>query len=163
MLQGVDHSRDVGVLLSQLGYHSAALFAKQLSAMKLTPAHAGIIRAIAARPGQCQQALSSYLGVTASRLVGYVDDLEKRGFVERRRHETDRRLHALQLTERGRELMGRLSELFDQRERRLTAGLDPEQCDALRDMLAALAQEEGLSPLAHPGYRALGEHPKPFG
>ena len=163
MLQGVDHSRDVGVLLSQLGHHSAALFARQLSAIKLTPSHAGIVRAIAARPGQSQQALSTHLGVTASRLVGYVDDLEKRGFVERRRHLNDRRLHALHLTEGGRELMERLSDLFDQRERRLTAGLDPEQCDVLRDLLATLAHEEGLTSLAHPGCRTLGERSQPFG
>jgi DNA-binding MarR family transcriptional regulator len=158
-----DHSRDVGILLSQLGYRSAALFAEQLSSIELTPAHAGIVRAIAARSGQSQQALSAHLGVTASRIVGYVDDLEKRGYVERRRHQTDRRLHALYLTEAGRQLMAELSELFRQRERRLVSGLDPEQRDALRELLAKVAQQEGLTALAHPAYRTLGDHPKPFG
>ena len=158
-----DYSRDVGFLLSQLGYRSAALLAEQLSNMKLTPAHAGIMRAIAAQSGQSQQALSAHLGVAASRIVGYIDDLEKRGYVERRRHQSDRRLHALHLTDEGRQLFAELSELFRQRDHRLTSRLDPEQCEALREILAKVAHQEGLTPLAHPAYRTLGDHPKPFG
>ncbi|HME75984.1 MAG TPA: MarR family transcriptional regulator [Mycobacterium sp.] len=149
------------MLLSQLGYRSAALLAEQLSNIELTPAHAGIVRAIAAQSGQSQQALSANLGVTASRIVGYVDDLEKRGYVERRRHQTDRRLHALYLTEAGRQFIAELSELFRQRERRLVSQLDQEQCDELRELLAKIAQQEGLTPFAHPGYRT--DPPMPFG
>jgi DNA-binding MarR family transcriptional regulator len=158
-----DHSLDVGFLLSQLGYRSAALLAEQLSNIELTPAHAGIVRAVAAQAGQCQQALSAHLGVTPSRIVACVDDLEKRGYVERRPHQTDRRVHALHLTEAGRQLFAELSELSRQRERRLVSGLDPEECDALRELLAKLAQQEGLTSLAHPAYRTLGDHPTPFG
>lgn len=158
-----DQTRDVGFLLSQLGYRSAALLAEQLSNIELTPAHAGIVRAIAAESGQCQQALSAHLGVAASRIVGYVDDLENRGYVERRRHQTDRRVHALYLTEAGRQLFAELSELSRQRERRLVSGLDDAQCDELRELLAKIALQEGLTPFAHPGYRTLGDPPKPFG
>jgi DNA-binding MarR family transcriptional regulator len=103
-----DYSRDVGFLLSQLGYRSAALLAEQLLIMELTPAHAGIMRAIAAQPGQCQRALSAHLGVTASRIVAYVDDLEKRGYVERHRHQTDRRSHALHSPARENSFLPRL-------------------------------------------------------
>jgi DNA-binding MarR family transcriptional regulator len=158
-----DYSRDVGFLLSQLGYRSAALLAEQLSSMKLTPAHAGIMRAIATQPGQSQQALSAQLGVAPSRIVAYVDDLEKRGYVERRRHLSDRRLHALHFTDAGTQLFAELAEIFRQRERRLIARLEPEQSDALREMLCNVARQEGLKPLAHPAYRTLGDHPKPFG
>jgi DNA-binding MarR family transcriptional regulator len=156
-----DESLDIGFLLSQLGYRSAALLAEHMSNIKLTPAHAGIVRTIAARPGQSQQALSSNLGVTPSRLVGYVDDLEKRGYVERRRHQTDRRLHALYLTEAGSHFVAELAELFHQREQRLLSQLDQHQRDELRQLLAKIAQQEGLTPFAHPGYSA--DHPKPFG
>lgn len=156
-----DQCLDIGFLLSQLGYRSAALLAEQLSNIELTPAHAGIVRAIAARSGQSQQALSSNLGVTASRIVGYVDDLERRGYVERRRHQTDRRLHALYLTEAGTQFVAELAELFRQREQRLLLQLDQEQRDELREMLSKIAQQEELTPFAHPGYHA--EWPKPFG
>lgn len=157
-----DYSRDVGFLLSQLGYRSAALLAEQLSNMKLTPAHAEIMRAVAAQPGQSQQALSTQLGVAPSRIVAYVDDLEKRGYVERRRHVSDRRLHALHITEAGTQLSAEISEMFRQRERRLIARLEPEQSDALREMLCKVARQEGLAALAHPAYRTLGDHPRPI-
>lgn len=165
LLQGLDtaQARDVGMLLSQLGYHSAALMAEQLASIKLTPAHAGIIRAIAAQSGRSQQAISADLGVAASRLVGYVDDLEGRGLVERRHHKTDRRLYALFLTEAGEKLMTELTHLFEEREVRLTSGLDHEEREALREMLARVAQQEGLKPLRHPAYRTLGECSQPFG
>jgi DNA-binding MarR family transcriptional regulator len=156
-----DESLDIGYLMSQLGYRSAALLAEQLSNIELTPAHAGIVRAIAAQSGQSQQALSANLGVTASRIVSYVDDLEKRGFVERRRHLTDRRLHALFVTEAGSQFVAELAELFRQREERLLSQLDQEQRDELRELLSKIAQQEGLTPFAHPGYRT--DLPKPFG
>ncbi|MFZ0907778.1 MAG: MarR family transcriptional regulator [Mycobacterium sp.] len=154
--RGTDHIDDVGVLLSQLGYHATALIAEQLSPIGLAPAHAGMMRAIAAQPGQSQQTLAANLGVAASRLVGYIDYLEKRGYVERRRRHADRRVYALHLTEAGEELMGRISELFHQRESRLLSELEPEERDKLCDLLARLAQQEGLRPLAHPAYRNLG-------
>jgi DNA-binding MarR family transcriptional regulator len=115
-----------------------------------------------ARPGAPSQGIASAnLGVTASRIVSYVDDLEKRGYVERRRHQTDRRLHALYLTEAGSQFVAELSELFRQREERLLSQLDQEQCDELRELLAKIAQQEGLTPFAHPGCRT--DLPKPFG
>src|SRR5271169_913323 len=74
---------------------------------------------------------------------------------ERRRNPNDRRLHALYLTAAGKKLMRKLSELARQHELRLTAALDPEQRGALRTLLAAVAQQQGLTPHVHPGYRTL--------
>lgn len=91
-----------------------------------------------------------------SRVVVYVDELEQRGYVERRRNPDDRRLHALYLTVAGKKLMRKLSELAHQHELRLTAALDDEQRDVLRGLLATLARQQGLTPHVHPGYRTLG-------
>jgi DNA-binding MarR family transcriptional regulator len=151
------HRKDgVAFLLAQLGQHATNLFAERIAPLGLTPPHAGILRAIGKNPGRSQQALSGHLGLLPSRVVAYVDELEDRGYVERRRNPGDRRLHALHLTEAGEELMGRLSELFRQHERAVTAGLDAQQRAALNDLLATLAQHQGLTPGVHPGFRALG-------
>jgi ABC-type multidrug transport system ATPase subunit len=40
------------------------------------------------------------------------------------------------------------------------SGLDPEQRDVLRDLLAKLAEHEGLTSHAHPGYRTWSHDPK---
>ncbi|MCW2686125.1 MAG: transcriptional regulator [Mycobacterium sp.] len=151
-----NHTDGVAFLLAQLGQQATALFAERIASLNLTPPHAGILRAIAADPGRSQQALSGQLGLLPSRVVAFVDDLEDRGFVERRRNPDDRRLHALHLTPAGKKLMQKLSDVARQHERRLTAGLDDEQRTVLRDLLATLAQQQGLTPHVHPGYRTLG-------
>jgi DNA-binding MarR family transcriptional regulator len=151
-----EHRDGVAFLLAQLGHHAAALFAEQMASLDLTPPHAGILRAIAAEPGRSQQALSAQLGLLPSRVVGYVDELEERGYVERRRNPDDRRLHALYLTASGRKLMTRIGELARQHDRRVTAGLDATERETLRGLLAAVAERQGLTPHVHPGYRTLG-------
>ena len=150
-----DRPDGVAFLLAQLGHHAATVFAEQVATIDLTPPHAGILRAIAAEPGRSQQALSAQLGMLPSRVVVYVDELEERGYVERRRNPDDRRLHALYLTADGKRLMRKLSQLARQHELRFASTLDPEQYSALRELLATVAQQQGLTPHIHPGYRAL--------
>jgi DNA-binding MarR family transcriptional regulator len=146
----------VAFLLSQLGHRSACVFADLIASIDLTPPHSGILRAIAAEPGRSQQALSGQLGLLPSRVVAYVDELEDRGYVERRRNPHDRRLHALYLTASGKKVMTKIGELARQHERLMTAGLDTSQRDTLRQLLTTIAQRQGLTPHVHPGYRTLG-------
>jgi DNA-binding MarR family transcriptional regulator len=149
----------VAFLLAQLGHHATTLFAEQMATVGLTPPHAGILRVIGAEPGRSQQALSTGLGMLPSRVVVYVDELEERGYVERRRNPDDRRLYALYLTASGKNLMRKVSELARQHEHRLTAGLDAEQRSTLRNLLATVAAQQGLTPHVHPGYRTLARLP----
>jgi DNA-binding MarR family transcriptional regulator len=146
----------VAFLLSQLGHRSASVFADLIASIDLTPPHAGILRAIAAEPGRSQQALSGRLGLLPSRVVAYVDELEDRGYVERRRNPDDRRLHALHLTASGKKVISKIGELGRQHDRLLTAGLDTHQRDTLHQLLSAIAERQGLTPHVHPGFRALG-------
>ncbi|PXX10412.1 DNA-binding MarR family transcriptional regulator [Mycolicibacterium moriokaense] len=143
-------------LLSQLGHRSASVFTDLIASIDLTPPHAGILRAIAAEPGRSQQALSGQLGLLPSRVVAYVDELEDHGYVERRRNPDDRRLHALHLTASGKKVIAKIGELGRQHDRLLTAGLDAQQRDTLHQLLATIAEHQGLTPHVHPGFRALG-------
>jgi DNA-binding MarR family transcriptional regulator len=147
---------NVAFLLSQLGHRSASVFTDLISSIDLTPPHSGILRAIAAEPGRSQQALSAQLGLLPSRVVAYVDELEDRGYVERRRNPDDRRLHALYLTAAGKKVMAKIGELARQHERLMTAGLDVTQRDTLRELLSVVAENQELTPHVHPGFRNLG-------
>ncbi len=151
-----DRPDGIAFLLAQLGHHAAALFAEQVATIELSPPQAGILRAVAAEPGRSQQALSAQLGMLPSRVVAYVDELEERGYLERRRNPDDRRLHALYPTAAGKKLMRKLSELARRHELRFASALDPEQYSTLRELLAKVAQEQGLTPHVHPGYRTIG-------
>lgn len=142
-------------LLAQLGAFAAARFAERIAELDLTPPQTGLIRAIAADPGQSQQALARLLGTPPSRLVALVDGLDERGLVERRRNSTDRRLHALHLTEAGRALLGRIATLARAHDDAMCAGLDADERAHLRALLGRLADGHGLTPGVHPGYRRI--------
>ncbi|MGI8879062.1 MAG: MarR family winged helix-turn-helix transcriptional regulator [Jatrophihabitans sp.] len=146
----------VGFLLAQLGQRAADRFAERISVLELTPPQAGILRAIAGQPGRSQQALSEQLGLLPSRVVAFVDELEQRGCVQRRRNLTDRRLHALHLTEAGHALMKEIGKVARKHDQEMTAGLSAEDRVTLQGLLARLADQHGLAPGVHPGYRGVG-------
>jgi DNA-binding MarR family transcriptional regulator len=141
-------------LLAQLGAHAAARFADRIASLDLTPAQAGLLRLIAREPGQSQQAIAGQLGTPASRLVLLVDELEGRGLIERRRDPGDRRHYALYLTPDGGQFMKELGRVGAAHEDDICAALDPAERRELNRLLRRLADQQGLTPGVHPGYRA---------
>jgi DNA-binding MarR family transcriptional regulator len=144
-------------LLAQLGAHAAAKFAGQIAGLSLTPAQAGLLRLVAWAPGQSQQALAGQLGTPPSRLVLLVDGLQERGLIERRRNPDDRRHYALFLTEEGGRFMRELGQAGGAHEADLMTGLTGEEQAVLHDLLARLAEAQGLVTGVHPGYRSDAE------
>lgn len=145
----------VSFLLAQLGAHATERFTDRIAVLGLTPPHAGILRAIRAVPGQSQQALGAQLGLLPSRMVNFVDDLESRGLVERRRNPTDRRLHALHLTPEGRERIAEIGRLASEHESDFFAALSTQERGQLTGLLRRVAAHQGIAEGVHPGYRHL--------
>jgi DNA-binding MarR family transcriptional regulator len=143
-------------LVAQLGGLAAQRFAERLAPLGLTPAHAGLLRAIAAEPGRSQQTLAVQLGLLPSRLVVLVDELERDGYVERRRNPTDRRHHALYLTLTGEKLLGDIGQAARAHAENYLAPLDANDRGALAELLGRLADHHGLAPGVHPDYRTIG-------
>jgi DNA-binding MarR family transcriptional regulator len=142
-------------LLTQLGTHCAQAFAARIAELDLTPPQTGLLRAIAAAPGSSQQALAETLGTPATRLVALVDGLEQRGLVERRRNPSDRRLHAVHLTDDGTALLEDIARVAREHDDTVLAALDPDERATLRALLEKVAADRGLRPGVHPGYRTL--------
>jgi DNA-binding MarR family transcriptional regulator len=140
-------------LLSQLGAHAAARFTCRLAVLELVPAHVGILKILADAPGMSQCALARALGTLPSRMVGYVDELERKGLLERRPHESDRRNNALHLTKTGRAVDRSTSRLAQEHQQMLLAGLSRQQQMQLAELLALVANQQGLisSQQAQPG------------
>ncbi|CUU53631.1 DNA-binding transcriptional regulator, MarR family [Parafrankia irregularis] len=143
----------VAFLLAQLGAHAAARFADRVAELDLTPAQAGLLRMIAVSPGLSQQTYAARLGTPPSRFVVLVDTLQGRNLVERRRGSPDRRSYALHLTGDGERLMGEMGAVGMAHEGDLCAALTASERSALRGMLARIAEQQGLTPGVHPGYR----------
>jgi DNA-binding MarR family transcriptional regulator len=151
----LDNPPGAAFLLTAVGTHAAARFAERVAALDVTPPQVGLLCAIAATPGQSQQAAAQLLQTPPSRLVALVDALADRGLVERRRNPTDRRLHALHLTDEGQEILRRIEALGREHDDAICAALDAGERKALREMLERIAADQGLTPGVHPGYRHL--------
>lgn len=142
-------------LLAQVGAHAAGRFAERLSALDLAPPHAGILRMLGASPGISQQVLAERLAIFPSRLVALVDELAEKGLVERRDDPEDRRAYSLHLTNRGQQRLQDIGRVAREHQDALCAALDAAEREQLASLLRRIADEQGLTPLAHPGYRSL--------
>jgi DNA-binding MarR family transcriptional regulator len=142
----------VGFLLSQLGAHSAFTYAKRIAPLGLLPPHVGVLRAIGELPGRSQQTIADEFGLPPSRMVGFIDELETRGLVERRRDARDRRVHLLHLTGAGEEMLAELAAVARASERELLAALSATERHQLAEFLTRIADDQGLTRGVHPGY-----------
>jgi DNA-binding MarR family transcriptional regulator len=83
-------------------------------------------------------------------MVGYVDELERRGLLERQPHKSDRRNNALHLTKAGKAAYHATSELAQEHQQTLLAGLSKPQRVQLAGLLQLLATQQGLISAAPP-------------
>ena len=143
-------------LLAQVGAHAAGVFAARLSALGLAPAHAGILRALAQAEGISQRQLAHRLEILPSRLVSMMDELEGRGLIERRDSAEDRRVYALHLTDQGRRTLDAIGRIAREHDAALCAAIGEEERGQLVDLLRRIADQQGLKPGVHPGFRRLG-------
>lgn len=100
--------------------------------------------------GVRQKELAQALGIEGPSLVRLLDNLERRGLIERRAEADDRRARGIYLTSPGRDLQKRVLRVSEAIQRRLLSAVRPadlEACDRVfRAIEAALDQ---------PGERAL--------
>ena len=143
-------------LLAQLGAHAASQFAERLGVLELTPADAGILRLLRVEAGPSQQELAGRLQIHPSRLVAILDNLEKRGFVERRANPDDRRLYSLHLTQAGGETLEKIGSVARQHQDTLLSSISWEERNTLATLLLKIADQQGLVRGVHPGYQRLG-------
>jgi DNA-binding MarR family transcriptional regulator len=146
-------------LLAQIGAHAASKFKERIATIGLTPPDAGILRLLTTTQGISQQDLSAKLGIHPSRLVAILDELERRELLERKPNADDRRQYALYVTEKGREILTKIGQIARQHQDALCASLTGEEREKLADLLRKIADEQGLTPGVHPGYRHLGSKP----
>jgi len=108
-----------------------------------------------------QQEMASKLKVHPSRVVDLLDELERRGLIERRGHAEDRRLYAVHLTPAGQKLFEEVRKIAEQHEKMICKALTERERQQLTEYLQRIADERKLTPGVHPGYRWLGRKIKP--
>ena len=154
--------KDVGkdqpaFLLAQIGAHAASRFAERLVVLRLSPPDVGILRLLRMSAGISQQELSARLQIHPSRLVALLDNLEERNLLERKPNPDDRRLYSLLLTKNGVEILERIGKVAREHQDALLGALNSDERSSLSALLQKIADEQGLTPGVHPGFRGLGK------
>jgi DNA-binding MarR family transcriptional regulator len=112
-------------------------FARGPGAHDVTPGLFGVLVIIEANPDLKQSDLARATQLDRSTVVTVVDNLVRRGLVERRTAVYDRRSNAIRLTVAGTALLGKLKRQVSQHEKRLLRNFS----EAERDLLFTLLQK----------------------
>lgn len=131
--------RHTGFLISRMGMVAQKQFAERINSLGLTPRMWGAMNVLDAEGAITQHALGKCVGIDPSSMVSTIDELEARGLVERRRHPSDRRAHALHITTKGRQTLTRGRELARLAQEDLLAPLNAEEREQLHELLLRLA------------------------
>ncbi|WP_326819491.1 MarR family transcriptional regulator [Streptosporangium sp. NBC_01639] len=108
-----------------------------------------VLLALDERPLRTQAALAESIGADKTRIIGFLDDLQQKGLIERVPDPADRRARVLSLTAEGRRVRDSAQAGIRRNEERLLARLpDEDRHGFLRalQMLAALPHEEIAGP-----------------
>ncbi len=128
-----------GYLISRIGMVAQKKFGERLEQLELTTRMWGALNVLDAEGPITQGSLCKSLGMDPSSMVSTLDELEAKGLVERRRHPTDRRAHALHVTPSGKARLARGRELARGAQDDLLAPLSPEERELLHELLLRLA------------------------
>lgn len=110
-----------------------------------------VLRTLGAGP-RTISGLAERLEITKQGAGQIVDDMERRGYVERRPDPSDARAKLLHLTEHGQAALSTARKFHQAYERRLRKRFGDEAIDTLRDVLTDMAGEAQVST---PHFRAL--------
>ena len=116
-------------------------FIETLAPLDIHPAQYSVLTVICENPGLSQMKLAHALGILRSGMVPLLDRLEERGLVVRVPSATDRRTHALQLTEEGKALLTRVETLVREHEKRLIRKIGPRGHKQLLGILSVFGKK----------------------
>ncbi len=132
-----------GILTNLIGFHLRQAqiavfrdFAETMGALDITPGLFAVLVLAESNPGFKQSELARAVHLDRSTVVSVVDNLERRGLLERRAVAHDRRSNALRLTGAGVKLLKTLKRRVAEHEKRLARNLDAGE----RATLVALLQ-----------------------
>jgi DNA-binding MarR family transcriptional regulator len=132
--------RHTGFLINKIGAVARKRFTERLETLGLNLRMWGVLNVLDVEGPITQHALGKSVGIDPSSMVSTIDELEENGLVERRRHPTDRRAHALHLTDRGRDKLARGRDIAREAQDELLAPLDAAERKQLHEMLCRIAR-----------------------
>ena len=136
-------SRHTGFLINRIAIEARKQFTARLDSLGLNLRMWGVLNVLDVEGSITQHALGRAVGIDPSSMVATIDELEARGLVERGRHPSDRRAHALHLTELGRDTLRQGRDLARAAQDELLAPLSAAERKQLHELLLRVALDLG--------------------
>jgi DNA-binding MarR family transcriptional regulator len=125
----------IGPLLRQAQRHANKAFVAALEPHGIQGRHFGVLYQLDMHGPLSQRRLMDLTGEDRTAMVRTVDDLERLGLAERRPDPTDRRAHAVQITDAGRQKRADTAVVAEQIAGRLFRGCSDEESETLISLL----------------------------
>jgi MarR family transcriptional regulator, transcriptional regulator for hemolysin len=128
----------IGLMLSRTAKAVSRAFEQELAAAGGSLPSWLILLSLKTRTWRTQRELAQALELEGPTLTHHLDGLERAGLVKRSRDPDNRRVQRVELTDAGDEAFHRLRDAAVRFDARLRAGLDEQDVDGLRELLARL-------------------------
>src|SRR5579884_4146011 len=136
----MEHIEDCLSFYLGKAYQRVTQAAKQcLAPYGVTPVQYALLKVLWERDDQSGAELGERLTLDSATMTGLLDRLEHAGLIERKAHETDRRVNQVALTARGRDLQVPLDREMDQMNQDFLGEFSSEERKLLRGLLTTLA------------------------
>lgn len=132
-----------GYMLRRAQFAAFNDFLRFFEDLSVRPVQYAVIAVIDKNPGLKQSQVSEALGIKRANLVAILDALERRGLARREAVATDRRSHALRLTDKGAALMTELRQRAQQHEKRLASAIGEDGRKQLLKLLQGVIEAVG--------------------
>lgn len=139
-------SRRLGFMLVRASAGMTRLGAETLAPLGIDGRHYGVLAALAELGPVSQQTLTDIFAVDRSTMVGFVDELERKGHVRRGKNPSDRRAYALELTPSGAKVERKAAELLAGCERHYLEPLSAAERRQLLELLERLVARDLARP-----------------
>jgi MarR family transcriptional regulator, organic hydroperoxide resistance regulator len=112
---------------------------QRLARYEVTPVQYALLKVLWERDNQSGAELGERLSLDSATMTGLLDRLEHASLIERRAHETDRRINRVVLTPRGRDLQTSLDDEVDRLNQEFLGLFSSDEQQTLRHLLTSLA------------------------
>jgi DNA-binding MarR family transcriptional regulator len=130
----------LGPLLGRAHQAHREITLRTLAPLRLSPKGFGALALLVQEGPLSQQRLGEKQGVDRTTMVAVVDELDRAGYVERRRDPSDRRAYSLQATAKGRRVLQSAAEAAQRAEDEFLAPLPPTDRRRLKRLLRTLLE-----------------------
>jgi DNA-binding MarR family transcriptional regulator len=130
----------LGYLLKHAALRYLELTTAELEPLGISPSQWAALNCLNEQHGLSQREVAELLGIDRTKMVALVDELQTKGWVERRTQPDDRRKNIVTLTGAGRDLLQRAGETIDDCEQRFLAVLSEAESERLKRALRAVIE-----------------------